>query len=282
MTARARGWALLVPNWLWTVAFFLAPLTLVVVFSFGRRGTYGGLEFSFDTSSYAKLFDPIYLRVYLRSFAMAAVATLGCLLIGFPLAYFLAFKAGRWRNLLLLAIIVPFWTSLLVRTYAWMIILNDNGLANDALGWLGLPEQSILYKPPAIALGLLYTYLPLMVLPLYVTLERIDRELLNAARDLGAVGARVFLRVTVPLALPGVVAGVLLVGIPATGEFLVPALLGGGKELMIGNLIGNAYIADQNWPFGSALSVALVVVLLVAVAALMRIPAARRAQESVL
>lgn len=282
MTRRARSWLPLVPNWAWTVAFFLAPLALVVVFSFGRRGTYGGLEFGFDTGSYAKILDPIYLSVYLRSFAMAAVATLGCLVIGFPLAYFLAFKAGRWRNVLLLGIVIPFWTSLLVRTYAWMIILNDNGLLNGALDRLHLPEQSILYKPPAIALGLLYTYLPLMVLPLYVTLERIDVELVNAARDLGATGRRAFLRVTVPLALPGVVAGVLLVGIPATGEFLVPALLGGGKELMIGNLIGNAYIADQNWPFGSALSVVLVVILLALVTLLMRIPAARRAQESVL
>jgi spermidine/putrescine transport system permease protein len=277
--ARLGGAWLLVPNWLWTALFFAIPLLFILVFSVGRRGTYGGIVFDVSFDNYAKLLDPLYVAIYLQSFAMAAVATAGCLLIGYPVAYVLAFKAGRWRNLLLVLLIVPFWTSMLIRAYAWMIILNDNGLLNRVLQALGLGGVSILYRPPAIVLGMVYTYLPLMVLPLFVALDRIDPRLLEAARDLGATRRRTFQRVTLRLSVPGLVAGTLLVGIPATGEFLVPALLGGGRQLMIGNLVAQEFIANQNWPLGSAISVVLMVLLMAAVALYLRFPGARETQE---
>jgi spermidine/putrescine transport system permease protein len=273
---RRRGLSgtwLLVPNWAWTLLFFVIPLIFVVVYSLGTRGTYGGIVFGLDLSNYAKVWDRLYLEVFARSFAMAVGSTVLCVLVGFPLAYYMAFKAGAKRNLLLFALIVPFFTSLLVRSYAWMGILNDEGLLNDVLNIVGLPDTHLLNRWPAIVIGMVYSYLPMMVLPLFVALDRIDTELLNAARDLGASDRRVFRRITLKLAVPGILAGTLLVAIPAMGEYLIPALLGGGKELMIGNLIGIEFIQSQNWPLGSALSVVLMAVLLVFVAVYLRFAA---------
>jgi spermidine/putrescine transport system permease protein len=273
---RRRGLSgtwLLVPNWAWTLLFFVIPLIFVIVYSLGTRGTYGGIVFGLDLSNYAKVWDRLYLEVFARSFAMAVGSTVLCVLVGFPLAYYMAFKAGAKRNLLLFALIVPFFTSLLVRSYAWMGILNDEGLLNDVLNVFGLPDTHLLNRWPAIVIGMVYSYLPMMVLPLFVALDRIDTELLNAARDLGASDGRVFRRITLKLAVPGILAGTLLVAIPAMGEYLIPALLGGGKELMIGNLIGIEFIQSQNWPLGSALSVVLMAVLLVFVAVYLRFAA---------
>lgn len=274
---RRRGLSgnwLLVPNWIWTLLFFVVPLIFMVVYSLGTRGTYGEVVFGFDLGNYARVFDGLYLEVFLRSIAMALGATVLCVLVGFPLAYYLAFKAGPKRNALLVGLMIPFFTSLLVRSYAWMGILNDEGLLNDVLRLVGLPDLHLLNRWPAIVIGMVYSYLPMMVLPLFVALDRIDPELLNAARDLGATPRHVLQRITIRLAVPGIVAGTLLVAIPATGEYLIPALLGGGKELMIGNLIGNEFIQSQNWPLGSALSVVLMIVLLAGVAAYLRSGAA--------
>jgi spermidine/putrescine transport system permease protein len=201
---------------------------------------------------------------------MALIGTIACLLVGYPLAYFLATRAGRHKTMLLLFIIVPFWTSFLIRTYAWETILDPDGLVSHVLQAVGILKSplSVLYTPVAIFIGILYNYLPLMLFPLYVALERLDKRLIEASKDLGAGRFVTFRRVTLPLTLPGVITGCLLVFIPLTGEYLIPAILGGSKNLFLGNLIGEQFLGlggGTDWPFGSALSVSVIVLLLVLV-----------------
>lgn len=262
-----RAWLLLTPSAFWLGLFFVAPLFIVLVYSFLERSAAGGLVWNFSLENYVRAFDPLYFSTLLRSMYIALMTTMICLLTGFPMAYFIATRAPRWRNALLMALVIPFWTNFLIRTYAWLALLRTNtGLINVTLmnlGWIQEPLP-LFGNDFAIILGLVYAWLPDMVLPIYAALERLDKSLIEAAGDLYAPGRQVFARVIWPLALPGVVAGAMLVFIPSLGAFVTPALLGGGKSLMIGNIINNQFLAARDWPFGSALSTLMMVMMLAA------------------
>ena len=267
---RLRFWFLL-PAWLWLVLLFLAPLVIVCAYSLLSRGTYGGVELPWTWESYRRLIDPLYGTILLRSIALSAAATAICLLMGFPLALFIA-RATRCKSLYLHLVILPFWTSFLVRTYAWMFLLRDTGLVNTALIGLGFLREPLplLYNDGAVLLGLVYGFLPFMVLPLYATLERMDPALLEAAADLSARPWSTLFRVVVPLAKPGIWAGIVLVFIPCLGAYLTPDLLGGGKSVMVGNLVQNQFTNARDWPFGSAVSLILMLFTLAALVAFYR------------
>lgn len=252
----------LAPSWSVAITLILAPLAVVLAYSLLTRGVYGGVILPFTGENYSRLWDSLYLRILGRSFWIAGASTVFCLLLGFPLALFLA-RSPR-KNLYLSLVMLPFWTSFLVRTYAWMFLLRDTGLINSVLqniGWIRDPLP-LLYNDGAVIVGLVYAYLPFMVLPLYSTLERLDPNLIEAAADLGARPAATLARVIVPLSAPGIRAGIVLVFIPCLGAFLTPDLLGGGKSVMIGNLIQNQFTTARDWPFGSALSLVLMALVM--------------------
>lgn len=260
-------WLLLLPAASWLVIFFIAPLFIVLAYGFLQRGTYGGVVWVFTWENFQRVFDPLYLNTFFRSVYIAVVTTLVCLVVGFPLAYFIATRPSRTRNTLLLALMIPFWTNFLIRTYAWLTLLRTNtGLINTMLLSLGVIQEPLplFGNDFAIILGLVYGWLPDMVLPIYAALERLDRSLLEAAMDLYAREVSVFRRVIWPLSLPGVVAGSMLVFIPSLGAFVTPAILGGGKSLMIGNIISNQFLAAHDWPFGAALSSLMMGLMLLA------------------
>ena len=268
---RFSGWLLALPAGTWLVLFFAVPLLVLGVYSFMPRGVYGGVESGFTLEHYRRFFDPLYLGILGRTIVAAALCTLLCLLLGYPVAYAIA-RAGKWKNLLLFLVVLPFWTSVLVRTFAMIFLLRDTGLINTALLSLGLIQKplTLLYTSGAVMAGLVYTFLPFMVLPVYASLEKHDRTLLEAAAVLGAPPARAFWRVTVPLSMPGIVAGSLLVFIPALGSFLPSDLLGGAREVLIGNLVQNQFTAARNWPFGSAASYILMAGVLLGIVAYLR------------
>ena len=253
--------------------FFFLPLLLVFLISLLTRGTYGGIEWTFTPENYTHLADPLYLKVYLRSFVLAAATTVLCLVIGFPLAYYIARLPARRQTVWLLLVMIPFWTNFLVRTYAWIFILRTKGLMNTLLMNLGVVAEpiEILYTDVAVLIGLVYGYLPFMVLPLYAVMERLDRSLLEAAADLYAPGWSRFRRVILPLTKPGVIAGCLLVFIPSVGAFITPDLLGGARMMMVGSLIQHEYLVVRDWPFGSAISFVLMAVVLLGTMAYLKI-----------
>jgi spermidine/putrescine transport system permease protein len=258
----AAGW-FLAPAAVLQLVLFATPLAIVLGFSLLTRGPYGGAGEPWTLENYARLFDPLYGRILWRSAVMAAAATLLCLLLGFPLALGIS-RSGRRKGLLLQLVILPFWTSFLIRTYAWIFLLRDSGLVNTALlalGWIAEPLP-LLYNDGAVILGLVYGYLPFMVLPLYASIERIDPSFLEAAADLGARPGTALWSVLLPLCRPGIWAGSVLVFIPCLGAYLTPDLMGGGKSIMIGNVIQNQFTAARDWPFGAALSLALMVLIL--------------------
>lgn len=269
---------LLSPALLIIIVFGILPLFIVLFYSFLEAGAYGGVEYKFSTDAYVdflfnrdlfdpsvRTFNPSYLQIFARSFIVAGVATVICLLIGFPAAYFMATRPPRTRYLWLFLVTLPFWTNLLVRSFAMMLIIRDQGLINGFLMWAGIIHQPIimLYTPFAVALGLLYAFLPFMVLPLYASLEKIDFRLVEAGFDLYATRGQVLRRIIIPLAKPGIIAGCILVFIPGLGAYITPALLGGGRDLMIGNLIAQQFGTSRNWPFGSAMALILMAVVLV-------------------
>ena len=271
---------LLAPTWLVLGVFLLAPLLLVLVYAFAKRGTYGGFAAIPDLwehvrsgtafANYARSIDPLYLKTFWRSLRIASVTTVLCALVSFPMAYYLAVVApARRRGLLLALVVVPFWTSFLIRTYAWMLILRAEGLVNTLLGSLGLIDRplELLYTDFAVTIGLVYGELPFMILPLYAALEKLDRTLLEAAADLGAGSVATFFRVTVPLSMPGLVAGTILVFVPSVGQYVVSDLLGGGKVDLLGNVIHRQFTSARNVPFGAALAVELTLLVLAMLAA---------------
>src|ERR1700693_2148914 len=259
---RLRAW-FLAPTWAVMLNLFVAPLAIILAYSLLTRGTWGVMSRPWSLESVRRLADPIYLGILWRSFWIAGAATVLCLVLAFPMALFIA-RSGKRRNLYLNLVILPFWTSFLVRTYAWMFLLRDTGLINTALQKLGLIHDPLplLYNDGAVILGLVYGYLPFMVLPLYATLERLDRNLLEAAADLGAKPWVALTRVIIPLSAPGIRAGAILVFIPCLGAYLTPDLLGGGKTVMIGNLIQHQFTTARDWPFGSAVSLTLMAIVL--------------------
>jgi spermidine/putrescine transport system permease protein len=256
-----RRWFLL-PSWTWLVVLFAAPFAIVLAYSFLSRGPYGGVEQPASIENYQRLFDPLYLTILLRSFVTAALATALCFAIAFPAALFIA-RATKRRNLYLQLVMLPFWTSFLVRTYAWIFLLRDTGLINTVLQRIGLIHGALplLYNDGAVLLGLVYGYVPFMVLPIYATLERLDPSLVEAAADLGARPPTTIFRVIMPLAKPGIIAGSVLVFIPCLGAYLTPDLLGGGRTVLVGNLVQNQFTTGRDWPFGSAVSIVLMVIV---------------------
>ncbi|MGH9673024.1 MAG: ABC transporter permease [Bryobacteraceae bacterium] len=250
---------------------FLAPLGIICAYSFLTRGAYGGQGLPATIDNWARLADPLYLRIIARSFWIAGLSTLAALLIAFPLALFIT-RAGRRKTLYLNLVMLPFWTSFLVRTYAWMFLLRDTGLVNTVLQATGLIGEPLplLYNDGAVVLGLVYGYLPFMVLPIFAALERLDESVLEAAAGLGAKPLAALWYVIVPLSRPGIVAGVVLVFIPCLGAYLTPDLLGGGKSVMIGNLVQNQFTSARDWPFGSAVSLALMALVMALLAVFLR------------
>ncbi len=262
-----QAWLLLAIPAAFLLIFFMAPLVIVFVYSFLERGKYGGVEWVFTLENIRRVFDPLYFKTFVRSFYIAIVTTLITLILGYPLAYYIANSPPSRRNALVFALMIPFWTNFLIRTYAWLTLLRTHtGLINVTLLNWGLIQKPLplFGNDFAIILGLVYGWLPVMVLPIYAALERLDRSLLEAARDLYASSFYAFRRVTWPLSIPGVVAGSMLVFIPSLGAFVTPAILGGGKSLMIGNIISNQFLGAHDWPFGSALSMVMMIAMLIA------------------
>jgi spermidine/putrescine transport system permease protein len=256
------AWALMAPLFAWVLAFVVAPTVIMLVYSFTERGTLGGVVYKFTLENYAAVFDATYLRILIRSVVFAATTTALCLLIGYPVAYYIGRAPERRRNTLLMLVMVPFWTSFLIRTYAWVTILKSEGLLNSVMLQLGMLSQPLemLYTSGAVIVGLVYTFLPFMILPIYTSVEKLDNALVEAAFDLGAGPLRAFSKVIVPMTSPGISAGVLLVFVPALGLYAVNDVLGGGKVDMIGNIIENQFKGSaRNWPFGAALGMTLVV-----------------------
>ena len=260
---------LLFPAGAWLVVFFLLPLVLIFLYSFLTRSADGSVAWTFQTGNYARLFKPLYgefppsyVMIILRSLWTAALTTGTCLVLAYPFAYALTGCSPRWRNALLVLVVLPFWTNFLIRTYAWRLILWRNGLVDGLAQQLGLGPVVLHGTPSAVVIGLVYGYLPFMIVPLYVTLERLDRSLIYAAEDLGARPWTAFRRVVLPLSLPGIIAGSVLVFIPSASAFVTPKLLGGAKTMMAGELIELEFKTVRDWPFGSAVGFVLMAVVL--------------------
>jgi len=254
---------LLLPSTLWFLLLLVMPFIVVLVFSFGERAPAGGYEAAFTLDQYLNL--PARLSAFVNTLTLAPLGTLLCIIVAYPLAYYLALRAGsRVKLMLLVLVIVPFWTSFLIRTYAWIYILGGQGIP-ELLAAIGFEDVRLIYTPTAVLIGIVYGYLPLMVFPVYVSLEKLDRRLLEASEDLGAPPLRTFLQVTLPLSAPGLVTGSLLVFILVMGEFLIPALLGGGKVFFVGNALVDLFLQSRNWPFGSAVAVTLCAIMLLAI-----------------
>ncbi len=265
--------ALLAPTTAWFLILLVMPLVVVVIFSFGARAPMGGYAASFTFDQYANL--PARLTAFKNTMTFAPLGTLLSLLVAYPLAYYLAVKVGsRWKLLLLVLVIVPFWTSLLIRTYAWIFILGGRGIP-ALLEFIGMDGVRLINTPGAVMVGIVYGYLPLMVFPIFVSLEKLDKRLLEASSDLGGTPFRTFLQVTLPLSMPGVATGCMLVFILLMGEFLIPAFLGGGKVFFIGNALVDLFLQSRNWPFGSAVAVTLVIIMLITVSLYMRMTMGR-------
>jgi spermidine/putrescine transport system permease protein len=252
-----QAWALLAPMLVWLVLFVVVPAAILFVYSFCERDEVGGVIFSFTWENYQRVLDPVYLWIFVRSIGYAGLTTLICVVLGYPVAYYIARAGEQRRHQLLLLVMVPFWTSFLIRTYAWITILKQEGLLNGLLqAWhLAAAPLSLLYTPTAVVIGLVYAYLPFMILPIYGSAEKLDHSLVEAAYDLGAGPLRAFSTVIIPLTMPGIAAGTLLVFVPAIGMFAITDLMGGAKVPMIGNVIQNQFMQARDWPFGAALGV---------------------------
>jgi len=255
VSGRRQAVLLLLPCLAVLTGLFVLPQALMLAASFGRRSVFGGVVPDPTLANYLRAVEPLYLFILAKSVALAAATTILCLVVAFPVAYWIGLRApARFRSALLVLVILPFWTSFLVRMYAWIYILRPEGLVNLALGRLGLPALPLLYNDFAVLLGQVYGELPFMILPLYASLEKLDRSLLEAASDLGAPPGRTLRQVTIPLAAPGIVAGCVLVFIPSLGSYLAPDLLGGGQTIYVGNLIQGQFAVARDVPFGAALS----------------------------
>lgn len=253
--------------WFWLTLFALLPTLLVFLVSFLHRDNLTLVTLPVTLHNYLNLFDNAYARIFFKSFEMAGISTLLCLIIAYPFAYIIAQTKTKYRSLLLLFVIIPFWTSSLIRTYAIMAILKVKGILNQILLVLGIIHQplQLLYTDAAVLIGLVYDLLPFMILPLYANIEKLDHTLVDAARDLGANRITIFLRVILPLTMPGIIAGIILVFLPAMTLFFVPVMLGGAKSLLLGNLIQNQFLTLNDWPMGSATSVCLLLIMAVLV-----------------
>jgi len=256
-----RGWLLFAPLLLWLGAFVVAPTAIMLVYSFCQRDELGQVVFELSLSNYARVFDKTYLKILVNSIGYAGITTAVCLVLGYPVAYYIGRASEQARTKLLMLVMIPFWTSFLIRTYAWMTILKSEGPLNALLQYTRIISQplDILYTPTAVVIGLVYSYLPFMILPIYGSVEKLDNALIEAAFDLGAGPVAAFSHVIVPLTRPGILAGVALVFIPAIGMFAITDLMGGARVPMVGNVIQNQFGQARDWPFGAALGMTLLV-----------------------
>jgi spermidine/putrescine transport system permease protein len=262
---RRRGLFLALPAYLYMILFFAVPLVIVLVYSFATRTSSGSVSLSgWNLDSYRKLGEPIVRNVVVRSALLAGITTVVCLLFGYPFAYFAATRSPLVRNLMLIAVMIPFWTNFLVRNYAWRLLLSSGGPISSATEAIGLGETDILFTRTAVVLGLTYSFLPFMILPLYASIERIDWRLVEASRDLYSTGWKSFTKVVLPLSLPGVIAGSILVFVPSLGAYVTPEILGGGRETMLGSYIVTQFLTARNWPVGASVSFVLMAVMLAA------------------
>jgi spermidine/putrescine transport system permease protein len=262
---RARERRLLLAGPLgWIALFLVLPCLLIGIYSFFERGTYGGIEWNFTFENFRRAADPLYFGILVKSLWIAGLATAIALLVGYPAAFLIATSPERWQKLLLVLAVLPFWTNYLIRSYAWIVILNREGAINNLLRGLGLTSEPLplLYNEFAIVLGLVYAYLPFMILPLYAAISRLGADLIEASTDLGANGWRSFRRVILPLTLPGIAAGSIFVFVYSLGNFITPDLLGGGRTVMVGNLIYDQFLTARDWPFGAALAFILIGIMM--------------------
>jgi spermidine/putrescine transport system permease protein len=253
-------WTLGTPGTFWLLVFFLIPLGWMFGISFSEKTSITETEFTGTLVNYIRSFDAVYLQIIWKSVWISVLATAVCLLLAYPIAFGICFAPDRWKPLLLLLVILPFWINLLIRTYALIAVFRSQGYLNLVLGWIGLGPFEMLYNDGAVIMGLVYVYMPFMVLPLYATIERLDRSYLEASLDLGGSQFQTFWKVTLPLTMPGIVTGIILVFIPCLGSFLTPDMLGGANAIMIGNVIERQFKSANDWPFGSALSFLLMYV----------------------
>jgi spermidine/putrescine transport system permease protein len=261
-----RGFRIGLPSYVYLVLFFAIPLVLVFVYSFASRSATGLTVLrNWNVDSYERIFTtPLVLEIFARSFLLALTTTAICLLVSYPFAYYIATSSPRIRNVLLVLVMIPFWSNFLVRTYAWRVLLGSDGIVSQISQAFGGEPVRVLFTNSAVLIGLVYGFLPFMVLPLYAAIERLDWDLVEAARDLYANGWTAFRKVTLPLSMPGVVAGSILVFIPSLGAYVTPAILGGARTVLLGDYIVSQFLAARNWPFGSALSFVIMFVMLLA------------------
>lgn len=251
------------PYIIWSMIFIVIPLLLIIFFGFTKEVN-GHYVFSLE--NFQRLMDPIYFKVFIRSLWLALVSTFLCILVGYPTAYIISKVKASRQGILILLFILPMWMNFLLRTYAWMAILGKNGIINTLLNSLGFGHINILYTDAAVLLGMVYNFLPFMVLPIYTILSKMDKDLINAARDLGANGFQVFTKVIFPLSLPGVASGITMVFMPAVSTFVISKLLGGGKIMLVGNLIEQQFMTVGDWNFGSAVSIFMMILILISMA----------------
>ncbi|KHL17271.1 spermidine/putrescine transport system permease protein [Mumia flava] len=262
-SARTERASLLGPGLLYVTAFMAVPVLLVLSYVVFQRGRFGGIVYEFTLDNFSRALAETYRVVLVDSVIIAGAATLLALVIGYPVAYAIAQLPDRWRTIALVLVVIPFWTNFLVRTYAWIVLLSSEGVVNRSLISLGVIDDplTMLYTRGAVVVGLLYAYLPLMILPLYASITRLDPELREAATNLGASRLRTFRDITWPLTLPGAITGCIFVFVPSLGNFVIPELLGGGKTVMIGNVVRDQFLKARDWPFGATLALFLIVVL---------------------
>jgi spermidine/putrescine transport system permease protein len=260
---RRRGFLLALPAYAYLVLFFAIPLITVAVYSFATRNRFGGVDLdNWNIESYQKLGEEVVTDILIRSLVLAFITTLVCLVFAYPFAYFIATRSERVRNVMLVFVMIPFWTNFLVRNYAWRLLLGNDGPVSQLTEFLGLGETRILFTPLAVVIGLVYSFLPFMVLPLYAAIERIDWRLVEASRDLYATGLQSLTKVVFPLSLPGVIAGSILVFVPSLGAYVTPEILGGAKTTLLGSYIVTQFLTARNWPVGAAVSMVLMMVML--------------------
>ena len=248
---------------MWSLVFIVFPLFLILVYAFNSSSgmSLEGYGITFD--NFRRVFEPLYIKIFFVSILLAIASTVLCVLIGYPVAYFISRMKDKWRNSLMLLFVVPMWMNFLLRTYAWLTLLGYNGLINKFLGLFGIAPLNLMYNMSAIMLGMVYNFLPFMVLPIYSTLVKMDKSLMEAARDLGATNSQIFKKVILPLSLPGVYTGITMVFIPAISTFVIPDLLGGNRFYLIGNLIEKQFTFTGDWAFGSAISIVLIAIMFI-------------------
>jgi len=259
---------LLLPSILWLLIFFVIPIFFILIVSFATRGEVGEVVYTFSFDNYKRLFDFRYFEIFYKSIIISLSTTLLCLFFGYPFASFAAKASGKYRALLMLLIILPFWTNSLIRTYAWIILLRSEGIINSFLLAIGIIKEplKLLYTNASVMVGMVYMMFPFMVLPLYTSIEKLEYSLIEASLDLGASPVKTFLKIQLPLTMPGIFSGCLLVFVPTLGFFFIPDLMGGSKIVLMSNLIKNQFLTARDWPFGSAISVVLMIIMVILIA----------------